>query len=89
MLLRISFNPTVTSVFDSLCFWFQDFCIVLFYYSTHVDHAAVTNFERVTIEDFVECVVLREMLVYEMDELFTDVALDRLAERGIEPDDSS
>ena len=62
---------------------------MLFYYSTHVAHAAVTNFARVAIGDFVECVVLWEMLVDKMDELLADVALNRLAERGIEPDDLS
>ena len=48
---------------------------MLFYYSTHADHVAVTNFARVTIEDFVECFVLWEILVYEMDELFIPMLL--------------
>ena len=62
---------------------------MLFYYSTHVVHAAVTNFARVPIEDFMECVALWKMLVDEMDELLADVALDRLAKRGNEPNDLS
>ena len=36
---------------------------MLFYYSTHVVHAAVTNFARIPIEDFMQCVALWEMLV--------------------------
>ena len=36
-----------------------------------------------------ECLVLWEMLVDKMDELLADIALNRLAERGIEPDDLS
>ena len=39
----VGFSPTVTFIFGVLCFRFQDFCIVLFYYSTHVAHAAVTS----------------------------------------------
>ena len=62
---------------------------LLFYYSTHVVHAAVTNFSRVPIEDFMECVALWEIPVNKMDELLADVALDRLAKRGIEPNDLS
>ena len=62
---------------------------MLFYYSTHVVHAAVTNFARVSIEDFMECVALWKILVDKMDELLADVALDRLAKRGVEPNDLS
>ena len=85
----IGFSTTVTSVFGVLCFRFQDFCVVLFYYSTHVVHAAVTNFARVSIEDCMECVALWKILVDKMDELLADVALDRLAKRGVEPNDLS
>ena len=41
---------------------------MLFYYSTHIAHVAVTNFARVAIEDFLDCVILWEMLVDKMDE---------------------
>ena len=36
-----------------------------------------------------ECVALWEMLVNKMDDRLANVALDRLAKKGIEPDDLS
>ena len=49
--------------------------IVSLGYGRHVIHAAVTNFQGVPVTNFVQLVVLWEVLVDEFKELSTDVCL--------------
>ena len=54
------------------------FCIV---------HAAVTNLDCVSIEDFAKLMVFRKVFVYQREEFMPDVSTGVLAERWVEPED--
>ena len=56
-------------------------------YSSDVAHAAVAQFKRVSIENFMESVRFGEMLVDEGEETFSYVGCYALTVQGIEPRD--
>ena len=51
-----------------------------------VIHAAVTDFDWVTIKDSSEFVVFQEMLIYKGKELVSNIGADNFAEWGIVPE---
>lgn len=54
------------------------FCIV---------HAAETDLDGVSVEDFAKLMVFREVFVYQREEFMPDVSAGVLAERWVEPED--
>lgn len=54
------------------------FCIV---------HAAVTDLDCVSVEDFAKLMVFREVFVYQREEFMPDVSAGVLAERCVVPED--
>ena len=52
-----------------------------------VIHAAVTYFYGVSVEDFSELVIFREVLVYQGEELVSDVGAGVFAKWRVVPDD--
>ena len=51
-----------------------------------VIHAAVTDFDCVTIKDSLKFVVFQEMLVYSDKELVSNIGADNFAEWGVVPE---
>lgn len=54
-------------------------------YRSYVGHAAVADFDRSSVEDFVEFIVLGEMFINQLQKFPTDIGFDGSAVRGIEP----
>ena len=57
------------------------------YDGSHVWHAAVADFYRFSVKDFMEFVAGWKMGVNQLKKFLTNVGLYCFAERGVEPDD--
>ena len=57
---------------------------MVIYYSFDVAHATVAQFERVSVENFVETIRFGEMLVDQGEETFSHVGCYILTVRGVE-----
>ena len=79
--------PAVTCV--ALCFvWVgvEDFVVVLSYNVCHVLVTAVAHLHIVFVKNLVEFILFREVLLYEIEELLSDVSLDAFIKRWVIPD---
>ena len=52
----------------------------------YIGHAAVTDFYRFSVEDFVKFAIGREICIYQLQKFLTDIRLYRFAEWRVEPD---
>ena len=81
------FLPAVTCV--ALCFVrvdFEDFVVVLSYNVYHVLVTAVAHLHIAFVKNLVEFILFREVLLYEIEELLSNVSLDAFIKRWVIPD---
>ena len=83
------FLSAVASRFRSCGGSAENFVVMLLNDAFHVIHAAVANFNCVFVENFVVPMVLRKVLLDQAQKYFSDVCLDVLTKRRVEPDDVS
>ena len=60
---------------------------MIVYYLFRVVHAAVTDLDVVSVEDFSELVIFEKVLVYQGEEFVSDVVIGVLAKRRVVPED--
>ena len=80
------FLPAVTCV--ALCFirvGVEDFVVVLSYNVCHVLVSAVAHLHIVFVKNLVEFILFREVLLYQIEELLSDVSLDAFIKRWFIP----
>ena len=83
------FLSAVASRFRSCGGSAENFVVMLLNDAFHVIHTAVANFNCVFVENFVVPMVFRKVLLDQAQKYFSDVCLDVLTKRRIEPDDVS
>ena len=64
----------------------ENFVVMLLNDAFHVIHTAVANFNCVFVENFVVPMVFRKVLLDQAQKYFSDVCLDVLTKRRIEPE---
>ena len=83
------FLSAVASRFRSCGGSAENFVVMLLNDAFHVIHTAVANFNCVFVENFVVPMVFRKVLLDQAQKYFSDVCLDVLTKRRVEPDDVS
>ena len=63
----------------------QNFLVMLYDNTGHIFHAAVANFDCVSVENLVEFVFLGEVFIDELEETFCNIGLDIFAVWRVEP----
>ena len=64
-----------------------DAFVVVVNYLFRIVHAAVTDLDGISVEDFSELVISGKVLVYHGEEFVSDVGADALAKRRVVPED--
>ena len=67
----------------------ESFLVVCVNVLFDITHAAITDFDYISVEDFVQYMAFREFFVYDLKESFADIHRNTFAEWRVVPNDVS